>query len=270
MHRILTGAGIAAALSALACGSAFADAAPASGVTPQVTVSADYSYVDLNHSLGHLNDGGAALAGVMPLGGSNFSLQGDVAYHNLSANGGSVNNWSAGGALGWTYAIGRAGVAASYTGFDYSGAHADIGSYGVYGQWYPNDRVTVGVKGGAATVNANLGGGFSGDTTFGYAGGELVGYISPDLTLTGSVDWAGRNGVNITTGGVQAEYLVSHSVPLSVFGGYSYTDISGAAQANTINVGVKYYFGGGGSLVDHQRHGVDNWGPLATALRLIF
>lgn len=265
MHRILAGAGIAAALTALSYGVANADPA-ASGIVPQATVSADYSYVDVNHSFGHLNVGGVGLSGVMPLGSSAFVLQGDAAYHNLSADGYSINNWNAGGSVAWTSAMGRVGLAGSYTGYEVSGSHADIGSYGVYGEWYPNDRFTVGVKGGGATVS----GAFGGDSTFGYAGGELVGYVTPDLTLTGTVDWAGRDGTNITTGGVQAEYLISHSLPLSVFGGYSYTDYSGFAAANTVNVGIKYYFGGGGSLNEHQRHGVDNWGPLASALHLIF
>jgi hypothetical protein len=260
----------AALLGALSFGAASAEQSTA--VVPSATVGVDYSYIDANHGLGHVNDYGVNGSGILPLG-SNFVVQGDAGYHNLQASGTSVNNWTVGGSVAYTHALGRIGATVAYNAFDVSGANLNVTNYGAFGEWYVNDRATLGVKGGGATLSGSFGGFGLGNTTVGYAGGEALGYLTPDLSVSGSVDWAGKNGVNVTSGGVQGEYLISHQYPVSVFGGYTYTDLSGfggGEQANTFSIGVKYYFGGNGSLVEHQRTGIDNWGPAVTALRTLF
>jgi len=103
-----------------------------------------------------------------------------------------------------------------------------------------------------------------GSTSGGYAGGEVVAYATPDFDLQGHVDYVGVNRGDQTTLGARAEYLISHSVPLSAWVGYDYATLRGGGlseNANTLSVGLRYYFGGGGTLVQRQRSGVDGWGP---------
>jgi hypothetical protein len=272
MHRYLMTAACAAAFGVFACGSAMADPAPAASdaVVAQGTISADYTDLNVNHLSGNVNDWGGGASGVLPLGGD-FAVQADGGYHELNARGGDIGQWNVGGALAWTPAMGRLGVNVTYTGFDVShgGGNVDLTTYGAYGEWYAGDRLTADLKAGGARLSAGFGG-VSGNGTLGYVGGQLVGYATPDFAVTGSVDWAGRSGINITTASLQAEYLVSHDMPLSVFGGYTYTDFSSITRANAFSIGLKYYFGGGGSLVQHQRTGVDSWGPAASAIRFLF
>ena len=51
------------------------------------------------------------------------------------------------------------------------------------------------------------------------------------------------------------------TVPLSVSLGYTDTRLAeyGSISFNTYSVGLKYYFGAGATLRDHQRSGADTW-----------
>jgi hypothetical protein len=265
------GAACAAAVVVFACGSAMA--APAPPPAPQATISGDYSYLSTNVSR-NINSFGGAISGVTPLGSSDFSLQGDGAYHYLTTSGVNLNDYEADGALSWRNSVFRVGAAVAYSGFqsNNSGAHVNLNfvSYGVYGEWFANDSFTVGVKGGGATASGGGGGIGFGSTTLGYAGAEAVGYATPDVAISGSVDYLGGNGGNLTTAGAKVEWLVSRTTPISVFAAYTYDDLSGVT-ANIFSVGAKWYIGGGStSLVDHQRNGVDDWGPQPSARNVNF
>ena len=141
-------------------------------------------------------------------------------------------------------------------------------TYGAYGEWYATDRVTLGVKGGGASITNS-----GADTTFGYAGVQATGYLTRDFSLSGTYDWAGEDHINLNTASIQAAYQISRHYPLTVFGGWSYSDVSAGGsslQGNGVNIGVKYTFGGEGSLEHHDRSGVDSWGPVASSLRSLF
>lgn len=248
--------------------------APASAPVPQVTIGADYSYISTN--VGHnLNQFGGDISGVVPLGSSDFSLQGDGAYHYLTTSGVNINSYEAGGAITWHNSMGRIGAAVAYSGFQSNNGGGSVNlnfvSYGAYGEWFAGDAFTLGLKGGGASVSGSsgMGGGF-GNATLGYVGGQIVGYATPDLALSGTVDYIGDSSGHLTTAGAQAEWLVSRTTPISVFVGYNYDDFSGVT-ANIFSVGAKWYIGGGPtSLVDHQRNGVDNWGTLPSARAVNF
>jgi hypothetical protein len=275
MYRYFTGAACAAALAAFACGAAIADptSAPAPAayaVVPQAVVGADYSYLSLNHG-GSANSFGGEAGGIMPFGGG-FSGQIVGAYHSLdlSHGGGTLNNYNVGGDVAWSNDTGRIGVNVAYTGDNIRGANLDVTNYGVFGEYYAGDQFSLGLRGGGATVSASSGG-FGGvfgrgSTNGGYVGGEVVAYATPDFDVQGHVNYIGVSRGDQTTVGAQAEYLLSQSLPLSGWVGYDYATLSGSGfreNSNTFSIGLRYYFGGNGSLVQRQRSGVDGWGPAA-------
>jgi hypothetical protein len=268
----LKGAACAVAIAAVACGSAIA--APAAAPVPQATVSADYSYLDTNVSH-NINEFGGAISAVAPIGDGDFSVQGDGAYHYLTTSGVSLNDYAVGGSLTWRDGgMGRVGATVAYSGFqsNNSGAHVNLNfvSYGAYGEWFASDAFTLGAKAGGASVSGGGGGIGFGNATLGYAGAELVGYATPDVAISGTVDYLGGSGGNLTTAGAKVEWLVSRTTPISVYVGYNYDDLSGVT-ANIFTVGAKWYIGGGAtSLVDHQRNGVDDWGTLPSARNVSF
>ena len=245
-------------------------AAPAPAPEPQATLSGNYSYATTNVS-NNINEFGVNIAAVAPIGDS-FSIQGDGGYEYLSTSGVSINSYEADGAITWHNSMGRLGAAVAYSGFQANNGGStklNFVSYGAYGEWFAGDAFTVGLKGGGATVSGGGLGGF-GSSTLGYVGGELVGYATPDIALSGTVDYIGDNSGHLTTAGAQAEWLVSRMTPISVFVSYNYDDLQGVT-ANIFSVGAKWYIGGGAaSLVDHQRNGVDNWGPLPSARSINF
>ena len=241
-------------------------AAPAA--VPQGTISFDYNYSDYGSGV-HLDQIGGGGSAVLPLGSSPFSVQIDGGYHNLTLRGssGNVTDGDVDGAISWRLPKGRAGLTVGYDAKTLAGTTLNFTNYGVYGEWYPIAPVTLGVKGGGVTLSAG------GSTTGVYAGGEIVGYAMPNLALSASVDYTGFNGLSFSGGGVKAEYLVSQSIPISVFAGYTYTNIQsfGGIQSNTFSIGAKYYFGARGStLVEHHRDGADNWGPSSIGQSLGF
>lgn len=277
MRSIATLAAVGGAL-AIALGfasAASADSAPV--INPAASLSGDYSYVDANTGGEHINEYGAAVSGVAPLWSTGLGVQGDASYHNLSANngGGSVNSWTAGGSAFYRGSLGRVGATVNYDGWSgtsgLGGGDLNFVSYGAFMEWYANDYLTLGVKGGGVSdVDAchHCGSAFNG--TLGYVGGLGSVYPIHDLALSGSIDWIGDNAGNITNYNVRAEYLVSREFPVSVFAGYDYTSLTSHVNLNTFNVGVKFYFGApSGSLLDLHRDGLDDWGTAPTALRVI-
>lgn len=271
MHRMFVAGASALALATLSFGgAAFADEA-STAVTPQLTVGGDYTYLGLNHSAGNVNAGGVSVSGVMPIGQSPFIVQGDAAYHRESYDlGVDIDQYNVGGSVAYANTQGRLGVAVAYNGLDFNHGLGNLNlvSYGVYGEWYATDRVTLGLKGGGASITNS-----GADTTLGYAGVQATGYLTRDFSLSGTYDWAGEDRLNLNSASIQAAYQISHRVPLTVFGGWSYSEVDAgpiSVQGNGINIGVKYTFGGQGSLEHNDRTGVDSWGPVASSLRSLF
>jgi len=275
MHRMFVAGASMLALATVAFGGvAFADEA-STAVTPQVTVGADYTYLGLNNSAGNLNVGGVSASGIMPIGQTPFVVQGDAGYHYLSADGGgNVNAYNVGGSVAYAVPEGRVGAAVSYYGVDIGHGLGTLGavSYGGYGEWYVTNRITVGAKGGAISPTGDASTLFNHETAA-YAGVQAIGYVTPDFSVGGSYDWAGQGPLSVSTAGVQAAYQISRAMPLTVFGGWAYTNTSFGnlnLEGNGVNIGVKYTFGGEGSLRHHDRTGVDAWGPVASAPRALF
>ena len=128
---------------------------------------------------------------------------------------------------------------------------------------------TLGAKGGGATAS---GGGFTG--TADYFGGEAVFYVVPDLALNADVDYLSvGSGENLSNYGGTVEWLVSESTPISVYGNYTYTELSsGGGHLTTWLVGVKFYLNNNGAstLVDRQRSGNANWGTETNLIDTVY
>lgn len=223
------------------------------------TLSGDYANIDVNHG-GSADDYGVSGAGTIPLNIYGASAEGDLGYHHLSGNGADADAYNIGGSLFWTPGAGRLGATINYHDLE-AGGSVNVTNYGGFAQYYANDFVTVSAKGG----------GFSGDADGYYIGGQATGYATRDIALNAGIDYAHINRFTDETDyALSAEWLVSEETPISVYGGYTYSDLSDTSlHANTWMVGLRIYTDGNGAatLVDRQRSGTLGWvsdfGPAA-------
>ena len=127
---------------------------------------------------------------------------------------------------------------------------------------YAGDRLTLGLKGG----------GLSGSNVSStYGGGEIVGYATPNVAISGTIDGLTTNHVNFASYGLRGEILPAPATPISLFGGYTYQTI-GPIHFNVYSLGLKIYFGGpkDATLVERHRSGVETWGASRPNLKLLF
>jgi hypothetical protein len=206
----------------------------------------------------------------------------DASYLSQSGDGSSQIVWNLGGSAWWGGAQSRFGININYE------TVTDFGSEtngGVFVEWYLANFTVAGKGGwlfGGGTPNGGRGN---------YLGGQVGGYFVPNLWVGGSVTWSdmvsgstgfgggivtppcfgptcGRRDFGETNFTIDAEFLVSQAFPLSVFGGYTFSDVSVSENANNPNlidgpdnnantffIGVRYYLGGMGSLMDMHRNG---------------
>ena len=239
-------------------------------------VGGGYSYSSFNNGGGHFNDWMVNGAGVLPIG-SNWAVQGNLGYSNLSGSGASEDNTNGVATGFFAGSFGRVGASVGYTRLSASHLTVDVTSYGGFGDWYASDRFTVSARGGGISGEGHSGGGSAHFSGAYYVGGQATGYVTPDLALNGTIDYVtlpvSGTSVQDTTYRVGGEYLLSHSMPLAVSAGYSYSDnkvFGFSANANTFSIALKYYFGGGGSLEDHHRSGAESWGASSPVQKLIF
>jgi hypothetical protein len=205
----------------------------------------------------------------------------DGNYSSQSGDGESRIVWNLGGSIFLSYPGSRTGININYE------TMTDFGSLtngGLFTEWYFGN-FTAAAKGGWL-----WGGGTPSGGRGNYLGANVAGYFIPNLMIEGSVTWAdlisgstgvgggygapcygptcGRRDFTETNFTIDAEFLVSETFPLSVFGGYTFTDFQASENANnplisdeldnnanTFFIGVRYYMGGMGSLVDMHRNG---------------
>jgi hypothetical protein len=184
------------------------------------------------------NVNGAGAFGFTPMFGGEI----DAGYNNVSGSGFSSDVWGVGGSLFWAPAFGRVGGTVAYATTN-SGGNAHIVTFGGFGEFYASNFFTVGLKGGGFSFDTS---GFS--DTGGYVGGAVTGYAMPDLAITGSIDYATISGLDLTNFGIGAGYNRTHA---------SFTGSS--IDVDTWMVALKFYFGGGMTLVERQREGTLGW-----------
>lgn len=229
--------------------------APASAEFAGV-VNGNYSNIDINHGGGSADVYGISGGGMFGLA-PDWAAQIDGGYHRLSGNGADADNWNIDGAAFWRAQAGRIGATIGYNDVTGGGLSAHTTNYGLFGDWYATEAVTVGVKGGY--FNAEHG--EDGE----YAGVGVTGYVMPDLALSGSYDYAHFKGFTTENDyTAQAEWLISERTPVSVYGGYTRSEFSGTGgvAANTWFVGVRFYCDptDSATLVSRQRNGAEIYG----------
>jgi len=192
--------------------------------------------------------------------GAGIHVQAQASYNYATLPGSHISNWSIGGTPYWEGEMGRVGMVANHYQAHFFGFTGSSTTYGGFAEYFANPNFTFGLKGG----------GYSGDLAGSYAGAQVTGYVFPDFALTGGFTYIRANRLGSQTDlSVQGEYLLSHDVPVSVFVGYSYGDVSnGGGPNHKALVGVRVYLNSDGyeSLVDRQRHGtvgaIGHFGPV--------
>jgi hypothetical protein len=207
----------------------------------------------------------------------NMSVQGDASYQSLTLRysgdgddgGEHTGDWSLAISPFWRMDWGRFGVNLGAQKYTYNGYYVyDNGATssenaGLFAEWYLGPNLTLAGKGGWWEGDERD---YYGDTYHdngGYVGGQAIWYAMPDLAVTGTIDYVGyKGGYNETNYGATAEWLVSETTPISIYGGWMGTSFShGGGSVNTWLVGVKVYTDQNGSstLVDRQRSGSSTW-----------
>ncbi len=216
------------------------------------TLSGGYSNTHFSH-LGSVGEWGANAEGAFGLGSTGVKLQVDGGYHKENyEGGGDADTWNADGSL-FTLInnAGRLGATYGYRSIDFNGwGSTHTQNYGIFAEWWASDDITVAGKVGGFDGKW-IGSGY-------YAGGQGTFYLIPDLGLSASIDHAHFNsggGFQETDYALTGEYLFSEEMPISVQGGWSYSNIAGL-HADTWFIALKYYCNGDSSattLVDRQR-----------------
>ncbi len=221
--------------------------------------SGDYSHLDANNGGGSANSYGVSGSGAFGLGWSNLAGEVDGGYHHISGDGDNSNVWNVDGSVMWRGMWGRAGGVVGYNSVDVDHAGSEnVTNYGGFAEFYAGHAITLGVKGGGFNAQHHV----DGD----YFGAAITGYVTPDVALVGGYDYTHlQHTGNENDWSAQVEWLVSENTPISIYGGYTNTKLTGFGGSETINVwggGVKFYVDqpGPATLVDRQRAGAATWG----------
>lgn len=228
-----------------------AQAQPMTGFSGMLDL--DYANINGSKGAGDANVYGGGGSGLFSFGAIN--LQGDASYHDYIVGGPNVSNWNAGGEAFWRGMMGTLGATGGYDSLDHPNAH--ITHYGGFGEYYLNS-ITFAAKGGGFSGTASADGY--------YAGGEVLGYLAPNFALSGNVNYYHFNhtvanpNFHETDFTAEGEWLMSQRVPVSLYGGYTFSDYSGA-HANTFFVGLRFYMNPASNapLIERQREGTLDW-----------
>ena len=260
------------AVAALAAASAHPAAASNSKYAGLITLG--YSYTDID-----VNNGGIGNVSVNTFIGSgavdynvegNYFAQLDFAFASHSPDSGktggislSLDTWTAGGTFFWRDpSVGMLGVDLAYQSADI-GISGDGLRAGLRGEYYVNNRVTIGAAVGWEELD------FHGLTRADgwYANAQVKYYVSDKTSLSLNANYytADINNAPFDTNqwsvGLEGEYLISRETPVSVYAGVRYGDFNIDNLSNdptdwTAYVGLKFRFGNdGGSLADQDRNG---------------
>ena len=219
-------------------------------------VGGEYDYARMPRS-GHADqyslDGAALVTFENP--GLVLQVEGrDVRLSGVKNGGGA---WSADSDLFWRDNKGTFGVTAGYVRADTDvalnlPAGVNFETYGFFGEYYVLRNLTLQMK-GSATTGGTRTGSYGGD-------GGLIFYDYPDLAFHASAGiTAFAGGDDLFDVDSYLEYLPFESVPVSVYAGYDWTNISRTGYASTVFAGLRIHIGGGTTLADDDRTGPIAW-----------
>ena len=244
------------ALLTSACALVLAAASPASAEVPwSGTLSGDFGNFsgfptwDVNGTV------------QIPLDFMDLSLQPTGGIEGI----GPVHHYDGGGDLVWNGDQQfRLAFTAIYNEFNFEGVSFSETQVGGGGEWYALPWLTLSAQGGA----------LAGNSSGGYVGGTVKGYIFPDLSVAGTIDYASLHNENVTAYGAHAEWVPTEEFPVGITGTYSHVVFSGMGLGGSDTdlwlVGLKLHLNEAGEipLVQHDRTGTLDTigGPISAAI----
>jgi hypothetical protein len=217
------------------------------------TVGGEYGSVDIGG--GDADSWGVNGEAAFGLGtAGTFGAQLNGGYHNLSGDGGDADIFDIGGSGFWASMAARAGGTIAYKSIDVGTVDISATAFGGFGEYYFSNFFTLGGHAGFWTGEAA---GFDDDGF--YVGARGTGYVTPNLALSGTLDFLGGSG-DATTWGVDAEWQFSQTTPLALYGGYRNTSFDGGGDVDAFFIGIRFYAGGMPQpLVGNHRNGTLGW-----------
>ncbi len=217
-------------------------------------LDAGFGSTGLSSHAGHVDQWDGTGTALISLGNPGFDLQLDSSDAHLTRSNAQGTLWDAGASLLWRDWAGSIGATVAHGSFDGAtsglfGIKGDATSYGLFGEWYALDELTLRVKGG--DVAGSIGGG--------YVSGGAAYYLMPDFAINGYFNYSSfKQGLGQwTSGGTTIEYLPVESLPVSFYVGYDYTMIDHHVDfGNTVLAGLTLHIGSlgqGHALVDYDR-----------------
>jgi len=246
-------------VSACAVTIAAAFATSAMAADPSGSIGAGYGYTDANGGGGHLNDWNVDGSVYVPVADAKWAVQIDANYHGLSASGGggSLHADNASASAMWNQSWGRIGATIGTNDIGGGGGSStSFQNYGAFGVFYPSSQLNIGIKAGQLSASGSH---------IDYYGGEVVGYATPNVALSASVDNVHQSGTDFTSYSVGGEWQPT-AQPWTAALTYDNTKSFGTTL-NTYGIRLKWYFGAGSNLAQRQREGAETWGTKQTALR---
>ena len=222
-----------------------ATAALAQGVpTLRGSINAEYNRLDYEGAGGtDMWSAGGDIVADLAMG---LAVQGNVAYRQTEMTGADAKTWHYGGTVFWRAPVGKIGATVEHVSTD-NGASADFTSYGAVAEFYAADNIAILARGGWFNGDGALDGG--------YYGAGLRFYATPNLAGTARIDRVEFDvGGDYTDYSVMGEFLLGWFTPVSVYGGYTYTDMPGDTHVNRFTAGLRFYFGEG-TLIEQDRAG---------------
>lgn len=247
----------------LAAGSAQAQLLAVAG-----SLSGGYSNYDTPGS--NLSEWRGAGSGVLTIDNPGVNVQVNFGNSGLKVAGQSADLWRYDGDVYFRDrkgAIGfdgggdsvSAGIASTTSGSKTQSTKGfDFVHYGVFGEFFMLDSLTMRMRGGR--VDGNQSGWYAS------LGTEWYPLSSIGVSVTGDYIKLDSPSPTVSDVGIQAEYMPVREVPVTLQIGYTYAHLSQlGGHQDILSAGVKWYFGGegrSGTLVDRQRNGADDWaGP---------
>ncbi|MGY9105499.1 MAG: hypothetical protein ACKVG0_02980, partial [Alphaproteobacteria bacterium] len=215
------------------------------------TASGEYANLDLGAGT-NLDTYLGKLGASIKLG-SGFGVQGNFLFGTGDGGGNNVDVLGVGGAV--TYRdianmSSRFAAGVQYYNIDFAGFDVNNTDYGVGGEVYLSEMITFAARGGGFSASFNTDG-------F-YLGGDVTFYPIPNLSARFNLDYANISpGGDIANYGGELEFIPFSTFPVSIFGGYDRTDLSGGGgDIDTWRIGLKAYIGttGDPTLTSYQRH----------------
>ncbi len=185
---------------------------------------------------------------------SHVNIQGDFGYDDEASSGHDVSAVTYGGRVFWrdgdegAFGVSLGETSTANHGFDFNDTN-----YGAFGEYYPSQSFTLLAKGGGFDGDFHV----SGD----YVGGGVRFYPTPNIALTGRVDYIALDHSNATFTDytAKAEIIPMPDFPASIYAGYALTEFGATStHSSTVFIGLKVYLGSsepGAPLVIRHRTG---------------